>query len=330
MDAPPLVVGAGSIGLLVTHLLEPQGPVELVARGPTLAALRRGGFTVLAGDTREVRHPRPFSWRDLPRDGGPRTVILAVKAIDLDAALRALVPFRRRLDALFLLQNGLGILERADTLLPGIPKVRMACYTGVTRETRTRIRVHGRGPFALAAGPGAEAAASRLEAWLAGSGFPVERAASPARLEWEKAAMNLVVNGVATAAGTLNGAVLEDPALSRQAHAVLAECREAARARGIDTRTPTDAQVMAAIARVAGNQNSMLQDLRAGRPTEVGFLHGTIVRWADAAGLAIPVTRALYRRLLALGAEAGRPRGGGLRAGAGSGPRPRSRSRRRR
>ena len=58
----------------------------------------------------------------------------------------------------------------------------------------------------------------------------------------------------------------------------------------------------------AKNYSSMYQDAAAGRPTEVGYINGTVVKIAEEHGVAAPCNRLLLqqvRMLEALGGFAG-------------------------
>ena len=55
----------------------------------------------------------------------------------------------------------------------------------------------------------------------------------------------------------------------------------------------TLAKVRASMRQTCGNTSSMLQDVRAGRRTEIDWINGAIVRLADRHGIDIPVNRQL-------------------------------------
>lgn len=55
----------------------------------------------------------------------------------------------------------------------------------------------------------------------------------------------------------------------------------------------------------AEGKTSMLQDIEARRPTEVGAFAGTVVEIADRHGLAVPVNRTYLRQIRALEEAAG-------------------------
>jgi 2-dehydropantoate 2-reductase len=76
--------------------------------------------------------------------------------------------------------------------------------------------------------------------------------------------------------------------------ALTREACEAARAEG----TQLDAEERAAfnrdLFRTAGGKASMLQDIEAGRRTEIDTINGAAVRLADKHGLVLPLNRAVY------------------------------------
>ncbi len=300
-NGTPLVVGAGGVGLLLAHLLSSQGPpspevpaVRVLGRGETLERLRSEGFVAFDAGVHTHR-PEAQDWEDWHRDPRVGPVLVAVKAGDLEAVLRSLALRPEGISCLYLLQNGLGILELARSLLPDVPTVRVSCYTGVAREGRNTIRVLGRGPFRIAAEGAGRSHLGWLPARLEPTGFTVQVVGSPHRMEWEKAMLNLVVNGICSVLAAPNGAVLESPELVELARELVRECVAVAASRGVRVKKDIEEAVLEAIARVAGNLNSTLQDLRAGQPTELDFLHHRVVAWAEEGGIPCPVTRTLLR-----------------------------------
>ena len=65
------------------------------------------------------------------------------------------------------------------------------------------------------------------------------------------------------------------------------------------------AAVQAIAQTMAGQRSSTAQDLAAGKPTEIDFLNGTVARRAEAHGLSVPVTKALWSmvRLMEVGVK---------------------------
>lgn len=72
-----------------------------------------------------------------------------------------------------------------------------------------------------------------------------------------------------------------------------------------------EAFVVDAAERNARNYSSMYQDAASGRPTEVGYINGAVIRAAEEHGVAVPCNRLLLqqmRMLEALGAFEKQPK----------------------
>jgi 2-dehydropantoate 2-reductase len=113
-------------------------------------------------------------------------------------------------------------------------------------------------------------------------------------LVWGKLIVNAAINPVAALAGVTNGEVAARPTLRALAARVAAEGEAVARARGIALPYPSAMEATLETARgTADNRCSMLQDLEAGRPTEIDYLNGAIAAMAEGCGVAAPANRAI-------------------------------------
>jgi 2-dehydropantoate 2-reductase len=63
------------------------------------------------------------------------------------------------------------------------------------------------------------------------------------------------------------------------------------------------AELEAVLRRTAANRASMLQDIEAGRPTEVEAINGAVVREAEGRGVPVPVNRVLLGLIRSLPAS---------------------------
>jgi len=204
-------------------------------------------------------------------------VIILVKAYDTAAAVRA--ARRMRPKGIVSLQNGL------------IEEVPQGVTTAAAYREGKRVVPVTTGRTLLP--PGFEALARLLR--RAGFNAKVTKKIGAARLA--KLLANVCLNPVTAAFGVRNGAVCEPPyacfveALAREAAPVLA-------AEGFRI-TPGAAlkRVMAVAKATAGNRSSMLQDVAAGRKTEIEHLTGALLRLARRHRLPAP-THAAFRQLV--------------------------------
>ena len=211
-------------------------------------------------------------------------VILLVKTGDTrDAALtaRAMAP-----RGVVSLQNGL-----VDEVL------REACAgvlagQGITTEGAFRdgagVKPAGAGETLLP--PGFEAVAARLQE--AGIAARVEPQIAAARLA--KLLMNVVINPLAAIFRVPNGAVLELPQRPLF-DALLAEAWPVLRAEGLALGEDAARERVIAVARATGaNRASMLQDVLAGRRTEIEAITGSLLALAERQGTELPTHRAVF------------------------------------
>ncbi|MEZ6189527.1 MAG: 2-dehydropantoate 2-reductase [Planctomycetota bacterium] len=285
------MVGPGALGLLVSGLaLEAGLPVVLLARDEARAqALREAGLLLQPGGRRF-----PLDARAEP-PARAAAVLLCVKVPDTEAAcaLAARIP-----DApVVVFQNGLGRGAAVAELL-GTPERVVVALTreGATRGVAPGEVLHaGRGPTVLAPFvPGSDAAA-RAAAAL-GAALQVELTGDLAQAEWEKLTVNAAINALTALARCPNGALLEVEELRALAQDAAQEAARCAEALGVPGRwdpATTRARWEAVARATAENRSSSLQDVEAGRVTEVSAINGALVERARALGLPTPVNAVL-------------------------------------
>ena len=272
---PLAIVGAGALGLHFAAGLAAAGPVALVARNGLRAdALRAGVQVGSRWFVPEVFAPGALLEADW--------VIVLVKTGDTAEAARTALALRPR--GVLSLQNGLvePILRAACARVPA--------GQGITTEGAFRegARVQPAGAGETLLPPGFEAVAERLSA--AGFRARIEPAIAAARLA--KLLVNVAINPLAALFRVPNGALLEPPhrvlleALVREAWPVLRQA-------GLDLDEDAAlARVVAVATATAGNRASMLQDVLAGRRTEIDAITGALLAMAD--GVELPTHRAVF------------------------------------
>ncbi len=287
------IVGAGAIGLtLAAQLARAHDIVVLARRGDVVAVLERDGIALVEErgvhyvPVRATVDPRAFSDRD--------AVIVAVKSY---ATVDALAPLRGILHRPALVasvQNGLGNVELARGALPGARVVAGSTTQGAVRLADGRVRAVNCGTTTFARDDGASPTSDELAAAFLAAGLEARVIDDAHALLWRKLIVNAAVNPLCALAGRTNGAIAHDPDLELLARGLTAEAAAVARADGAEIAEPWEI-VRAAADASAANDNSMLQDLDAGRPTEIDAISGAIVRRAGAHGIAVPLTETVLR-----------------------------------
>ena len=281
-----LVFGAGSLGSLLGGLLARSHEVTLVGRNPHMRAIEDGGLR-LSGHVETTVHP---SVR-LDAAGSADLVVVCVKSFDTESAAEALADCD--IDACLSVQNGMGneaiLADRLEaTVLAG------TCTYGAILTDPGTVRCTGVGEVLV--GPpagGTSAVADRVgSAFEAASVVTTVADDMPRRL-YEKLAVNAGINATTALARLENGAVLDGDAES-VATAAARETAALARVEGVELSDRAAERALDRVAdATAGNTSSMLQDVTAGRRTEIDAINGCVADRAADAGLDAPANRTL-------------------------------------
>jgi 2-dehydropantoate 2-reductase len=312
-----VIVGAGAMGSVFGgHLAEGGVATTLLDVDTRLTdALARDGLRLVEG---EEERTIPVRATSRPEEiEPPDAVLFFVKNHQTEAAAQLAAPLVHNGARAVSLQNGWGnaeILARAF----GAERV----VVGVTYTSATVLApgvVRSSGPARTVLGPllgrgGGDDLARPVAEALEQGGFPVERPEDVLTEVWKKLVLNAATLPTAALTGLTAGALAEAPEMRALVERAAAEAVEAGRAQGfaVDLDERLEA-IHAVLARAGSGKGSMLQDVEAGRRTEIDVISGAVLRAAAEHDLEVPVTRALHA--LVVGLEHARGLGPALRAG---------------
>jgi len=115
------------------------------------------------------------------------------------------------------------------------------------------------------------------------------------RTIWTKILLNVAINPVCAIAGVRNGALLEVPELWEQAYSAMQEAAAVAGASGADlSNLDLESTLRIVAGATAQNRCSMLQDVMAGRQTEIDELCGAVVSLGESVGVPTPRNAMLH------------------------------------
>ncbi|MCR9219941.1 MAG: 2-dehydropantoate 2-reductase [Alphaproteobacteria bacterium] len=310
------VFGAGAVGGMIAARLAAHGSaVSVVARGETLAALKRGGLTL---DDVDGRYDAPLAAAtDDPESLPPQDVlVLALKAHQIAGALPSLRPLLRPETLVAPAINGLpwwyfqGIggplcdarlasLDPDGALADAIPAERIAgCVVYVAAEVVQPGRVKSQGFQRLQLGRPVLGGAPGLEAFaeaLSAAGFDAPILDDIRQAVWMKLLGNLWANPMSVATEATMGEMLEEPGVYAAAKRMTIEAREVARALGVALDQDIDERLrQSAAGGLKGFRSSMLQDFDRGRSLELDPILGSVLETAQRLGLPTPTLEAVY------------------------------------
>lgn len=290
------VLGAGAIGCLFAAALRDAGrAVELIVRGDeALAELARNGGVTIERDGRALTIPISGA---LPHKiQAPIThLLVCTKAQQTRAALR---PLAHKLDSntvIVLLQNGMGVREQTLQAFPDATVLHAITTAGAYRRDRFHIVHAGAGETLLGALDDADAGVAKTVAAALDSALHVQAVDNIARRLWLKLAINSVINPLTALHNRRNGELLDLADIDTTIANLCSEFAAVAAAEhhAFDSEELI-AQVMSVIRATAANRSSMLQDMQAGRRTEIEYINGFLVRKGVQHGISCPQHIALY------------------------------------
>lgn len=308
-----VVAGAGAIGCHVGGRLAASGAdVVFLARGRNRESLAGGGLTVTDLDGFHVELP-PGRLRlaGTPGEaaamaGASPFVLLCVKGPATEAAAAGLAAAFPAGTPVLSLQNGIDNVGRIRVAAPGLVALAgMVPFNVALMAAAGRPVVAHRGTSGDLHAEDHPAARAVAPAFAA-AGLPLTLCHDMVAVQWGKLLLNLN-NPVNALSGLPLKRQLLDPAFRRVLAALQTEALAVMKAAGIRParvgaappaliplilRLPTWAfsRIAASMLSIDDRaRSSMLDDIEAGRPTEIDDLCGAIVRLAERAGTAAPL-----------------------------------------
>ncbi len=297
-----VIMGSGAIGGFYGGLLSLSGEdvILLVGRKRQMESIHDSGLRIkgILGD-----HELHLDVTEDPKDiHSADLVFITTKAYD---TIEAASQIRHLVDGgayVLCLQNGL------DT------EVKVAEYLGTTRVLRGTTCMG-----ALVTGPGEITATGRGITEI-GSHFPENRemvdkivkrlkqagfdARSSDNIEgvvWTKTIVNCGINPIGALTGLTNGEIHDDMALRNLVVKLVEEAVQVANSLNVQLTTGDPIRYALGTAKATGgNTNSMLQDVRACKRTEIESITGEVIRRAEKLGIDTPFSETIYALIKAL------------------------------
>jgi 2-dehydropantoate 2-reductase len=296
------VLGAGSVGLGVAASLAVAGlRVTLLARGGSVAALRDSAITVSGLHGEHALPAGTIAIEDAARPSdaarGCDMLVVTTKAHDIAAALAPFVGAMPAPRAVLSLHNGIGASEAIRAALgPDIAVYASAMMIGLERQGLAHVASKA-ASSPINTGPLLGDAIAPLERFVAAAqaGFlPIRVDPSIRETVLFKLLFNTCMNPTGALTGLTYGELVTHPAtrglierLADETLAVLAAAHgyrpaQTGVAYARDTLTPI------VLPRSAAHRSSMLQDIAAGRRTEISSLNGAVAALGRQHGIATP------------------------------------------
>lgn len=295
------VFGTGGVGGYFGGKLAHSGQeVVFIARGKQLKALQLTGLRVesVNGDF----WVNPVKATNTPQEAGIMDAILVgVKAWQVPAAARALRPMIGPDTFVVPLENGVEAPAQLAEEIGNKHVLGGLCRISSFIAEPGHIRHVGIEPF-IAFGElnnqTSQRSQSLLNAFL-NAGVKAEIPANIQAAMWEKFAFISAISGVAGVTRAPIGVVRSLPETRRMLTLALSEIVAVANAYHVDLSPDFVSLNMDFIDNLPeGTQPSMQRDLVLGRPSELAYQNGAVVRLGQARGIATPTNEFIYSSLL--------------------------------
>ncbi len=293
-----MILGAGAMGAMYAAQFHDAGtPVGFIARGDRYERLKTGGLVINGKQyALPVTHPDDAS-------GSADLIIVALKDQHLRGAVADLVPFVGTETQVISVMNGLdseaviGEAVGADHVLYCI-----ALGMDAVREGSEINYAHvGKLVFGEARNDSISERVKRVQSILDRAGLAHETPVDMVRMVWWKFMINVGVNQLTGALGATYGVVQTSPDAQALMEALMGEVIALAQAAGVDL-SERDIEnwypVMNSLS--PEGKTSLLQDVEAGRKTEVEVFGGKVLELGRKYGIDTPVNETFYRILRVL------------------------------
>jgi 2-dehydropantoate 2-reductase len=281
------VIGAGAVGCYYGGLLLKAGhDVTFIGRPPHVDAINAHGLLL---DMQGFKGHLPARAAvDATALASPDLVLLCVKSADTEQAGRSLAGQLRPETSLLSLQNGVDNAQRLRAVT-GHPVISTVVYVGSEMAGPGHVRHHGGGDLVIGASPASEALAQTLQA----AGIRTTISGDIEATQWTKLITNCAFNALSAVAGIAYGPMMQVEGARDVIAGAVQEAADVARACGVAIPQDLAAQILKIPAAMPNQTSSTAQDLLRGKPSEIDFLNGYVVRKGAELGIPTPTNQAL-------------------------------------
>ena len=290
------ILGAGAMGSLFGGLLAESGQAVtlLDINDAHIQAIREHGLR-LETDAGDRRVSALTACRPEQAAAPPDLLVVFTKSLHTASALEGIASLIGPQTLVLTLQNGLGNVETISGFVP-VERILVGMTTWPSDLAGPgHVRSHGLGIIRVMGAAGLERSdISQVVDTLSKAGLQCTMDPAVWKSIWEKVAFNAALNGICAVTGCTVDQLSATPEGMALASAVIDEVVAVARTEGVEADADHCREsVSHAIAHHVGHKPSMLQDVLAGRPTEVGAINGAVVEKGERSGIAVTHTKTL-------------------------------------
>ena len=266
-------MGAGAVGSVLGGLLSQYHDVTLIGRKGHIEAINSDGLRIEGSIDLKVR---PVGRTDVERSVIQDLILITVKSHDAPVAYRTILPMVGPGSQMLIIQNGLEVLHSPYRI--GSAPVQIGVVSlGASMAAPGRVRLVGFGKMTIGNREGRLGGATLIKNIFEEAGLDANVTKDIIGEVWRKTIVNAAINPLTALVGCNNGMILEDPGLRNISQDLFDEASLVSESLGIlEPNLMSYEDVLRVIEDTSGNRSSMLQDIEAGRCTEIDSINGAI------------------------------------------------------
>lgn len=295
------VMGAGAVGCYYGAKLAQHGhDVVLIGRPGHVREINKNGLLFESGGVRTTVDLAASI--DPAAVAGADIVLFCVKSTDTASAGAAIAPHLGDNAVVMSLQNGVDNAERLSAII-GRLVVPAVVYVAVGMAGAGHVTHFGRGELVI----GPDDASDVIAQTMRPAGIPVDISENAQGALWAKMILNCAYNALSAVSRLPYGELAKGDGVMTVIENVVAECLAVAGGLGIVVPGDVGAAVAGIIKTMPAQYSSTAQDLMRGKPSEIDYLNGYIVRKGGELGVATPANQVLYTMVKLLEMQADQP-----------------------
>ena len=282
------VMGAGAVGCYYGGMLARAAhDVTLIARPAHVEAIARQHG--LRFESARLNGIIPIHATAEPSGvAGADVVLFCVKSADTETAGREIAPHLKADTIVICLQNGVDNAERLQAVIPQTV-LPAAVYVAAEMAGPGHILHHGRGDLII----GTSAASERIAEAFSDAQIPTIVSDTVMAVLWEKLIINCAYNALSATGHLPYRRVVKVPGALEVIRNAIDECVAVAAKLNIAIPADIHARTLALVEVMPNQYSSTAQDLARGKPSEIDYLNGHVVRKGREVGVPTPTNLAL-------------------------------------
>lgn len=282
------VMGAGAVGCYYGAMLARAGhDVTLIGRPSHVEAMNRDGLLLDLGTSQE--YVAVTGSTEASSVDGAELILFCVKSTDTEDAGQQIKPFIGKDTITLSLQNGVDNAERLGQVL-GQPVIPVVVYVATSMGGAGHVKHHGRGELVIGMSPQSQVVADTLRP----ARIPVEISENADGALWAKMILNCAYNALSAITQTPYGELVKQDGVWDLMRNAVGECLAVAAACGVTVPGDVWGAIEKIVETMPAQFSSTAQDLARGKPTEIDYLNGYIVRKGREFGIPTPTNLALH------------------------------------